>query len=148
MANSKKGTAQVNPPTPKQRVAAGFGSKGSLVDDIIRTAGLDDDVRSSLMQVSNSRLIKHHHAVKRMASQFGSKNGVIEAILATRYGKRQADEGVREKLESYSPWRLMDLHRQAVDIAAKQEKAAAVAAKAKAKKAATRAKIRARRAAR
>lgn len=148
MANSKKGTAQVNPPTPKQRVSAAFGSKASLVDDIISTAGLDDGIRGRLMQVSNLRLMKHHHAVKRMASQFGNKDGVIEAILATRYGKRQPDEGVREKLDSYSPWRLMDLHRQAVDVAAKQEKTDAAAAAAKAKKAARRAKLRARRAAR
>lgn len=148
MANSKKGTAQVNPPTPKQRVAAAYGSKSSLVDEIISVAGLDSDVRSSLMQVSNLRLIKHHKAVKQMAAKFGNKDGVVEAILATRYGSRTPDEGVREKLEGFSPWRLMDLHRQAVDLAAKAEKAAAKAAAAKAKKAAVRAKLRARRAAR
>jgi hypothetical protein len=148
MANSKKGTAQVNPPGPKDRVKAAFGGKASLVDEIVSLIGGGSSDRSALMQVSNLRLMKHHHAAKRMSAQFGDKGSLVEAILAIRYGKRTPDEGVREKLETASAWRLMDLHRQTLDNEARRAKLAVVDARAKAVKAARRAKIRARRAAR
>lgn len=148
MSNSPKGTAQVNPPSPKQRVASAFGSKGALVDAIMGIVGASSDERSKLMQVSNMRLMKHHHAAKRMQAQFGNKDGVVDAILAIRFGGAQPDTGVREKLEASSAWKLMDLHRQALDLEARAKKEAAAAAKAKAARAKRRAKVRAARAAR
>lgn len=148
MANSSKGTKQVNPPTPKQRVLSTFGGKGALVDAIMSLIGDDGSSRGKLMQVSNDRLIKHHHAAKRMSAKFGSKDSLVDAIVAIRYGSRTPDEGAREALEASSVWRLMDLHRQAVDMEAASKKAEAVAAKAKAVRAKSRAKVRAARAAR
>lgn len=148
MANSPKGTKQVTPPTPKQRVQSTFGGKGALVDAILSLIGDDGSSRSKLMQVSNERLIKHHHAAKRMSAKFGSKDSLVDAIIAVRFGTRTPDEGTREALEASSVWRLMDLHRQAVDLEAAATKAAAVDAKAKAARAKRRAKIRAARAAR
>ena len=50
MANSKKGTAQVNPPTPKQRVEKQFGSKSALVDKILALYDAPEGSRSKLMQ--------------------------------------------------------------------------------------------------
>ncbi len=145
MANSSKGTKQVNPPTPKQRVNAAFGSKGSLVDAIMDLIGESDShLRSRLMQVSNARLMSHHHNAKRLSVKFGGKDGAIEAIIAERYPKG-APDGFRAKLESYSAWRLIDEHRQALDANKRNAKEAAKAAKAKAAKAKRRAKIRAKR---
>ncbi len=148
MANSKKGTAQVNPPTPKQRVATAFGDKGSLVSEILRLIGDDGSARSKLMQVSNLRLMKHHHAARRMSQQFGGKDALVDAILAVRFGSRKPDEGAREKLEAASVWKLMDQHRQAIDLEARAKIEAAAAAKVKEVKAKRRAKVRAARAAR
>ena len=148
MANSSKGTKQVNPATPKQRVQSTFGGKGALVDAILSLIGDDGSSRSKLMQVSNDRLIKHHHSAKRMSAKFGSKDSLVDAIVAVRYGTRTPDEGAREALEASAVWRLMDLHRQAVDIETSAKKAAAVDAKAKAARAKRRAKVRAARAAR
>ncbi len=146
MANSKKGTSQVNPPTPKQRVSSAFGGKRALVDELMGLMGESgDELRSKLLQVSNTRLVKHHRAAKRMVGNFGSKDGLIEAIVALRFPKGTPDEGFRAKLEGYSPWRLVDLHRQTKDWEVSSAKAAAAAAKAKAAKAKRRAKVRARR---
>ncbi len=148
MANSKKGTAQVNPPTPKQRVVSAFGDKSSLVSEILRLIGDDGASRSKLMQVSNLRLMKHHHAARRMSQQFGSKDALIDAILAVRFGSRTPDQGAREKFDAASVWKLMDQHRQAIDLEARAKVEAAADAKVKAVKAKRRAKVRAARAAR
>ena len=129
MANSKKGTAQVNPPTPMQRVAAAFGGKAALVDEIMSLIGeKDGQVRSRLLQVSNKRLISHHHNAKRMVAQFGSRDGLIDAVCSKRYPKGTVDENFRAKIEGYSAWRLMDLVRQVDDYNARTEKTAATAA--------------------
>ncbi|MCO4760593.1 MAG: hypothetical protein KC502_03770 [Myxococcales bacterium] len=146
MANSKKGTKQVTPPTPKQRVGAGFGGKRALVDEIMGLMGdSTDELRSALLQVSNSRLINHHRATKRMVSSFGSKDGLIESIVALRFPKGTPEEGYRAKLEGYSPWRLVDLHRQTKDWEKSEAKASVKAARAKAIKSKRLAKIRAKR---
>lgn len=148
MANSKKGTKQVNPPTPKQRVNSTFGNKGSLVDALLDLIGESDSkLRASLMQVSNTRLMSHHHNAKRLVTKFGDKNGAIEAILGERYPKG-APDGYREKLEAFSAWRLIDEHRQAQDASKRHAKADATAARTKAIKVKRRAKIRAKKAAR
>lgn len=131
MANSKKGTKQVNPPAPKQQVIKTFGGKTQLVDAIIGMLGdAPEGTRGKLMQASNSKLISHHHNTTRMVKDFGSKDGVVTAILATRFPKG-APQGEREKLEPQSPWRLMDLHRQSIDGA---KRALVTATKAKAAK--------------
>lgn len=149
MGNSKKGTKQVNPPTPKQRVNAAFGNKRGLVDAIVSLVGDDsDDFRSALMQVSNKRLMSHHHNAKRMSARFGSKDGVVEAICAERFPKGNVPDGYREKLEGFSAWRLMDEHRQAVDFTKKSGKLKAKQDKLIAARRARRAKVRAKRAAR
>ena len=113
MANSKKGTAQVNPPTPKQRVETQFGSKAALVDKILALYDASEGSRSKLMQTANSKLTTHLHNTQRMAKEFGTRDGAITAILALRYPKGNAPEGEKTKLEKFSPWRLMDAHRQA-----------------------------------
>lgn len=135
MANSKKGTKQVNPPGPKAQVASKFGGKAALVDQILNALGdAPEGTRGKLMQTSNSKLMSHAHNTQRMVSQFGGKDGAITAILAIKHPKG-APDGERQKLEAFSPWRLMDQHRQAVDGAARAKIAAEVKAKAKAAKA-------------
>ncbi|MSP90597.1 MAG: hypothetical protein EXR79_02140 [Myxococcales bacterium] len=104
---------QVNPPGPKSRVKSAFGNKGALVDAILALSGATPDgSRAKLMQAPNSRLLSHHRAASRMVKEFGSKDGVVTAILALRFPKG-APAGDREKLERFSSWRLLDLHRQA-----------------------------------
>lgn len=148
MANSKKGTKQVNPPTPKQRVHSAFNSKGGLVDAIMDLVGdSSSDFRATLMQVSNKRLMSHHHNAKRMSAKFGDKNGVIEAICAERFPKGNLPDGFRAGLETFSAWRLMDEHRQAVDGTKSAAKAKTKADKLIALRVKRRAKVRARRAA-
>ena len=113
MANSKKGTAQVNPPTPKQKVEKQFGSKAALVDKLLALYDAPEGSRAKLMQTANSKLATHLHNTQRMSKEFGSRDGTITAILALRYPKGNAPDGEKTKLEAFSPWRLMDAHRQA-----------------------------------
>lgn len=113
MANSKKGTAQVNPPTPKQKVAKQFGSKGALVDKILALYEAPEGSRAKLLQTANSKLITHLHNTQRLRKELGGTDGAVTAILALRYPKGNAPEAERAKLLGMSPWRLMDLHRQA-----------------------------------
>ena len=149
MANSKKGTKQVNPPTPKQRVNSAFGSKKGLVNAIVELVGDNDaGFKSSLMQVSNKRLMSHHHNAKRMVAQFGSKDGAVTAICSVRFPKGNVPEGYREQLEGYSAWRLMDEHRQALGAVKAEAKAKAAAEKLRVARLKRREKVRARRAAR
>lgn len=122
MANSKKGTKQVTGVTPKARVAKTWGTKAGLVDAILGLIGdAPEGSRAALMQVSNTRLMSHHHNTERMQKQFGGKDGAIRAILALRFPKT-VPAGEREKLEGFTPWRLMDLHRQAQDAAKRAAK--------------------------
>lgn len=149
MANSKKGTKQVNPPTPKQRVNAAFGGKAALVDEIMKLSGVGDaDVRSKLMQVSNTRLISHHHNAKRMVAAYGSREGLIEAICAKKFPKGNVDEHFRTAIEGFSPWRLVDLDRQVEDLQKKDAKEAERVAKLARARKARRDKLRRRRVAR
>lgn len=125
MANSKKGTAQVNPPSPKQQVGKKFGSKKQLVEAILGLIGdAPEGSQSKLMQTANSKLMSHHHNTQRMVKQFGNRGGAIDAILGLRFPKG-APEAEKAKLERFSPWRLMDLHRQATDAKKKADAAAA-----------------------
>lgn len=113
MANSKKGTVQVNPPGPKAVVDKKFGGKGALVDKILALYDAQEGSRAKLMQTSNTKLISHLHNTQRAIKEFGSRQGVITAILAIKYPKGTVPENEKTKLEAFSPWRLIDLHRQA-----------------------------------
>ena len=113
MANSKKGTVQINPPGPKAVVDKKFGGKGALVDKILALYDAPEGSRSKLLQTSNTKLISHLHNTQRAVKEFGSRQGIITAILAIKYPKGTVPESEKTKLEAYSPWRLIDLYRQA-----------------------------------
>ncbi len=113
MANSKKGTAQVKPFTPKQNVAKQFGTKKALVDAIVGLYDAPDGSAAKLQQSSNTKLLSHLHNTKRLVAKFGSRANAVAAILKARFPKGNAPESEQAKLAGYSPWRLMDLYRQA-----------------------------------
>lgn len=112
MANSKKGTAQIKPVTPKQKVAKQYGGKEALVDAIIALYDAPEGSKGKLRQTSNTRLLSHHHNTKRLVAQFGSRQKAVAAILALKYPKGHVPDSEQAKIGGYSPWRLMDLHRQ------------------------------------
>jgi hypothetical protein len=123
MANSKKGTAQINPPTPKQIVADKFGGKNQIVDSILALYDAPEGSRGKLKQVSNSKLLSHLRNTDRLIKQFGSRQGAVDAILAIKYPKGNAPESEKTKLAAANPWKLADQLRQAKDLAAKAAKA-------------------------
>ena len=113
MANSSKGTAQVVPVTPKQKVAKQFGSKKELVQAIVALYDAPEGSATQLGQTSNTRLLSHHHNTKRLVAKFGSRANAVAAILKARFPKGNPPDSEQTKLAGYSPWRLMDLYRQA-----------------------------------
>lgn len=111
--NSKKGTKQVVPVTPKQKVIKQYGSKEALVDALIALYDAPEGSKARLKQVSNSKLMTHFHNTQRLMKQFGSRAAAVDAILSARFPKGGVPDGERDKLLGYNPWRLMDLVRQA-----------------------------------
>lgn len=112
MANSKKGTAQIKPVTPKQQVAKQFGGKEALVDAIVALYDAPDGSKGKLKQVSNTRLMSHLHNTKRLVAKFGSRSSAVSAILKLKYPKGEVPQSEQDKFGKFAPWRLMDLHRQ------------------------------------
>jgi len=111
MANSKKGTAQVKPVTPKQQVAKAHGSKAALVDAILALYDPADGSKGKLLRVANSKLLTHLHNTKRMVAMFGSRANAVAAVLKLKF-PNGAPEGEAAKVGAFAPWRLMDLYRQ------------------------------------
>ncbi len=112
MANSKKGTAQIKPVTPKQQVVKQFGTKTALVEAIIALYDAPDGSKGKLQQGSNTKLMSHLHNTKRMVAKFGNRSSAVAAVLKLKYPKGETPQSEQTKFAAFSPWRLMDLHRQ------------------------------------
>ena len=99
--------------SPFQQVKANFGDKAKLVSAVqsLATDALWLDrvnPERGLAKVSNTKLLRLHAALSRAKEQFGSRDGLIGAILTL--GKRSNDEGYKARLASYPVPRLLDLH--------------------------------------
>ncbi len=117
--------------SPIQQVNANFGDKAKLVS-AVQSLATDalwlDRVNpdKGLAKVSNAKLLRLHAALTRAKEQFGSRDGLIGAVLTL--GKRGKDEGYKARLASFPVPRLLDLHDSL------SKKSAPPAAKAEAKR--------------
>jgi hypothetical protein len=99
--------------SPIQQVKANFGDKAKLVS-AVQTLATDalwlDRVNpdKGLAKVSNTKLLRLHAALTRAKEQFGSREGLIGAVLTL--GKRSGDDGYKARLAGYPVPRLLDLH--------------------------------------
>lgn len=99
--------------SPIQQVKANFGDKAKLVS-AVQSLATDalwlDRVNpdKGLAKVSNTKLLRLHAALSRAKEQFGSRDGLITALL--NLGKRGKDEGYKARLATYPVPRLLDLH--------------------------------------
>jgi hypothetical protein len=119
--------------SPIQQVKANFGDKAKLVSAVqaLATDALWLDrvnPDKGLGKVSNTKLLRLHAALTRAKEQFGSRDGLIGAVLTL--GKRGNDEGYKARLAGYPVPRLLDLH----DVLSKKASPAPAAAKAEAKR--------------
>ena len=99
--------------TPLQQVTEQHGGKEKLVDKLL---GLlqkpedesKDDFRRRLLAAPNSKLLRLLQVTSEL-STFGGKDKLVDAIVQLM--KRVKDGDYREKLLSYAPAKLLDLHR-------------------------------------
>jgi hypothetical protein len=99
--------------SPIQQVKASFGEKAKLVSAVqaLATDALWLDrvnPDKGLAKVSNTKLLRLHSALTRAKEQFGSREGLIGAVLTL--GRRSQDEGYKARLAGYPVPRLLDLH--------------------------------------
>ena len=102
-------------PTPLQRVKSTYGSKESLVDQLVdRLERFDDEgtdaFRARLMQVSNKKLLRLMDVQTRLESEFGNKETLVDRIIQFKNPKQANDQPFKTKLMGYRITRLLDLH--------------------------------------
>lgn len=101
-----------------------FGTKDNLVNEVVDLLNPPkkerDLTRERLRTAANSKLLRLHRILTEVKEQFGSKEKLVEAILVLE--GHQRDEDRRNKLLSYSPGRLLDLHRRYAKKAKKANK--------------------------
>jgi hypothetical protein len=99
--------------SPFQVVQDQHGSKEQLVDKVVdvieRGDESKDDLKTRLQTSSNAKLLRLLEIASAVQERFGSKEKLVDAILALQ--KRAKDADYRKKLLSYSPTRLLDMHR-------------------------------------
>lgn len=104
--------------TPMQQIKERFGGKDKLVAELVglmkRPSELTkDQFRKRLMAQSNRKLMILHARETAIKDRFGSREKLIEALLAARMGKQQKeDKGFRTHLEKRSNGQLLDQARR------------------------------------
>lgn len=97
--------------TPKSMVAD-KGGRAALVDGILPVLGSDDRTRSRLMGTTNKKLLRIHEVAKQVEASFGNKAGLLNEIEKLQFGGKPSNEGWRDKYETFTVKRLLDVHRQ------------------------------------
>jgi hypothetical protein len=128
--------------SPLLQVKERFGDKTKLVAAVqaLATEALWVDrinPEKGLAKVSNAKLLKLHSSLSKAKDEFGSRDKLVEAIVALE--NRPTDAGLKAGLASQPLPRLLDRHARlsrAAKKAAPAEKAAAPAKPARAKKSA------------
>jgi hypothetical protein len=100
--------------TPLTVVNERFGSKEKLVEAIeqlkIQELWIDRlNEDKGLARVSNAKLIRLHSVLSEVKERFGSRAGLIRAILELE--RRTEDQGLKTRLESHPTPRLLDCYR-------------------------------------
>ena len=109
--------------SPLAQVKERFTDKAGLIKAVEALATGDlwldrTNADKGLAHVSNAKLLRLHATLSTVQKEFGSRAGLITAILAAE--KRSKDEGYKARLEAYPTPRLLDAQR----AAAKRVKAA------------------------
>jgi hypothetical protein len=98
--------------SPFRVVMDDHGGKEKLVEKIVgvleRGEEDKDALTTRLQTSSNSKLLRLLASATEVRDTFGSKEKLVDAILASM--GRQKDADYRQKLLSHSPSRLLDLH--------------------------------------
>lgn len=101
--------------SPLAEVKAKFGSRDELVKVVMqkieRPADMDDaKFEEKVRTISNRKLLKLNAAHDDMIARFGSKEGLVDAIIAI-VCKGKVDTVLRNKLMTLRPAQLLDRHK-------------------------------------
>ena len=101
--------------TPLQVVNEEFGSKEKLAKKLIPLLEVDEGVDQEeferrILTASNRQLLRLHSTHETVKEQFGSKEKLVDAIVANKFPK--GNEDYKIKLLTHRPTRLLDLYRQ------------------------------------
>ena len=101
---------------PLAEVKAKFGSRDELIKivmaEIERPKDMNDaDFEAKMRTVSNRKLLKLHAAHEDVTKRFGSKEGLVDAIIAI-VNKGKVDHVYRNKLMTLREAQLLDLHQK------------------------------------
>ncbi len=95
--------------TPLSRVKEQFKDKASLVK-AIRDFGSDlwsdREGPKGLERVTNAKLLHLHSVLSEVKSEFGTRSGLIDAIV--KMEKREKDSDYRNRFEAWGVPRLLD----------------------------------------
>ena len=100
--------------SPLAEVKEKFGSRDELIKivkgEIERPEGMsDDDFDAKVRTISNRKLLKLHAAHEDVTKRFGSKAGLVDAIIAI-VNKGKVDQVYRASLLKKREALLLDLH--------------------------------------
>ncbi len=99
--------------TPLQQVTEQHGGKEKLVDKLMGMVDRGDEskeeLKGRLLSAPNSKLLRLHAVMSEIKDQFGDKEKLVDALLELM--NRSKDKDYRDKLETFSPSRLMDMYQ-------------------------------------
>lgn len=106
-------------PTPSQAVKKSFESKAKLVEQLVplvdkaRGDTTNDHVKSRLMGLPNSKLLRLWKVEQKVREKFGDRAKLVAAIVdARKKAGLTADAKFTEKLEGFTKARLLDISAQ------------------------------------
>lgn len=123
--------------SPLKAVTDKFGDKQKLVAALEKLTTEElwlsrVNETKGLARVSNGKLLRLHDMLTRVKKEFGNRAKLIDSILSLM--KRQKDEGLRGRLQSFPTPRLLDLHTSTARRSKVGEKDQKAATKKKAEK--------------
>jgi hypothetical protein len=100
--------------TPLQEVNKRFGSKEKLAKKLAPLLERPEDVEKGefeqqISTASNKQLLRLHRVHETIKKRYGSKEKLVDAIVAKKFPKGNAD--YKAKLLTHRPTRLLDLVR-------------------------------------
>lgn len=119
--------AQITSNSPLARVRAAFGSKKELIEKVKSLATSDlwiDRLNpdKSWGSISNAKLLHLHAVLSEVKERFGSRDKLIDALLALEGRTKDAD--YRKRFASWPTPRLLDAFKSAERRKKKAEKKA------------------------
>jgi hypothetical protein len=89
------------------------GGKEAVVDELVGLLDRGDETKEELKQrllkAANSKLLHLRQVAREVQKKFGSKEGLVEALLGAANRTKDRDYGTR--LMRHSIGRLLDMHR-------------------------------------